>query len=148
MLDSAEGHGGPPSGARDNQHAELRRALGPGTLVATWILSEGWFERVAGEDTNPRLSPLAGLRTVGARVEVSDAVRLLVLLDCGDSEGAARVTSLLTELRSSLDALPVDPALAALAKRIGVSQTGARLKLALDLNEAELSELSSTLLGP
>ncbi len=148
LLDAAEGHSDPRPDARDQRHAELRRALGPGTLLATWIPSEGWLQHVASEETNARLSPLAGLQALGARIEVNDAVHVLVLLDCGDSESAARVSSLLNELRSSLDALPVDPALSSVSKRVSLSQTGARLKLGLDLGEAELSALSSSLLGP
>ncbi len=83
-----------------------------------------------------------------ARLDVGQKADLLVLLDCADGEGAARIASLLAELRSSLDALPLDPALAGIAKRIEVSRTGARLRLGLELNQAELSATLDTLLGP
>ena len=132
---------------RDPRHAELRRALGPGALLATWLLGDGWFQRIAGDDTNPRLSPLSALRTIGARLNVAQTAQLSVLLECEGSEGATRISSLLSELRSSLDALPLNPALAGLAARIAVSQTGARLKLQLELNQAELSPVLDALLG-
>jgi hypothetical protein len=147
LLDSAEAHADTRE-ARDVRHAELRRALGAGALLATWVLGEGWFERVAGGETNARLSPLSALKTVAARLDVGQAADLLVLLDCADSEGATRIASLLSELRSSLNALPLDPALAGVAARITVSQTGPRLKLGLELNQAELSPVLDALLGP
>jgi len=148
LLDAAEGHVSAKRDARDTQHEALRRALGPGTIVATWLLGEHWFERVAGEDSNARLSPLSALQAVGAHVDVSDTAHVLLLLDCTDSEGAGRVAGLLNELRSSLHGLPLDPALSGLAERISVSQTGARLKLAVEPTRAELNALLGLLLGP
>ena len=149
LLDSAEGPQGrdEPRDVRDARHAELRRALGEGPLLASWLLSEGWFERVAGDDTNAKLSPLSALKTVAARVDVGQTAQLLVLLDCADSDGATRIASLLGELRSSLDALPLPPALTGIATRITVSQSGARLKLGLELKQAELSPVLDALLG-
>lgn len=149
LLDSAESaRGAGERGARDAGHTELRRALGQGPLLATWLLGEGWFERVAGDETNARLSPLNALKTVGARLDVGEKAELVVLLECADSQGATSISSLLGELRSSLDALPLDPALGGIARRIAISQTGARLKLELELNQAELSPVLDALLGP
>lgn len=149
LLNSAESPGGPDEQVvRDARHAELRRVLGPGPLLATWLLGEGWFERIAGGDTNARLSPLSTLKALSARLDVGRTARLVVLLECADGESALRISSLLGELRSSLDALPLDPALAGMAMRITVSQTGARLKLELELKQAELSPVLDTLLGP
>ncbi|HYQ25886.1 MAG TPA: hypothetical protein VER04_01665 [Polyangiaceae bacterium] len=150
LLDSAEGQPGRDEArdVRDARHAELRRALGPGSLLATWLLGEGWFERVAGEGTNAKLSPLSALKTVSARVDVGQTAELRVLLECADSEGAAHVSSLLGELRASLGVLPLDPALAQIAGRITVSQKGARLQLGLELKQAELSPVLDALLGP
>ena len=147
LLDSAEDKAGGHE-AKDGRHAELRRALGSGALLATWLLGDGWFERVAGDETNARLSPLSALKTVAARIDVGQTAQLLVLLDCADSEGAARVGSLLDELRSSLNALPLSPVIAQIAKRITVNQSGARLKLGLELKQAELSPVLDALLGP
>ncbi len=150
LLDSAEGKHGSfeRPDVRDRRHAELRRALAGGPLLATWLLGEGWFERVAGGETNARLSPLSALKAVGVRVDVGQTAQLSVLLECTDSEGASSISSLLGELRSSLGALPLDPMLAGLATRIAVTQTGARLKLALELKQAELSPALDALLGP
>ena len=148
LLDAAEGRALERADARDARHAELRRSLGPGPIVATWLLGEGWFERVSGGETNARLSPLRALKAVGARVDVASDVRLLVLLECTDSASAGQIATLLGELRSSLDALPLDPALSGMAKRVSVSQTGARLKLGLGLEQSELTPLLSLLLGP
>ena len=150
LLDAAEGNAPKlerPE-ARDARHSALRRALGPAPLLATWLLGEGWFERVAGDANNARLSPLGALLAVGARVDAGNAVHVSVLLECTDSDGAARISSLLGELRSSLNALPVDPAVATVARRIAVSQTGARLTLSLDLETSELQPLLDLLLGP
>jgi len=148
LLDSAEGNGSAsPKAAsdlenlrevRDARHAELRRTLGPAPLLMTWLLSEGWLERVTGTETDARLSPLSALKTIGARMEVGKTAELLVLLECEDSEGATRISSWLTDLRASLGRLPLDPTLVGLASRIAVSPNGASLKLSLDLSEAEL----------
>ncbi|HEY0469046.1 MAG TPA: hypothetical protein VGC79_32860, partial [Polyangiaceae bacterium] len=137
LLDSAEGkRKTSPEDARGVRHSELRRALGPAPLLVTWLLGEGWLERLTGGEPNARLSPLNALKSVGARVDVGHTVSLLVLLECADSAGATRISSLLDELRSSLKALPLDPALAGVAARIAVNQSGARLKLSLELNRA------------
>lgn len=149
LLDSAESkRGAAEPNAQGARHAELRRALGPGALLATWLLGEGWFERVAGDDTNARLSPLSALQTVSARLDLAQKAELSVLLECADSEGAQRISSLLGELRSSLDLLPFDPALTRLAKRITVSLLGTRLKLGLELSQVDLSSVLDALLGP
>jgi len=149
LLDSAEGHAAPRQNeANAALHAELRAALGSGQLLVTWLLGEGWFARVAGDESNARLSPLSALKTLAARVAVADRAELRVLLDCADSEGASRVASLLGELRSSLRALPLDPALATLATRVSVVQTGPRLTLTLELNQAELAPVLDALLDP
>jgi hypothetical protein len=148
LLDSAESNrGATAEGALDAGHIELRRALGQGPLLATWLLDEGWFERLAGDETNARLSPLHALKTVGARLDVGQKAELLVLLECADSDGATGIASLLADLRSSLGALPLDPALSGIAQRIRVSQTGQRLKLELELNQAELTAVLDALLG-
>jgi hypothetical protein len=150
LLDTAQGRAGTKRDGRDARHAELRLALGAGngTIVATWLLGEHWFDRVAGDDSNARLSPLSALTAVGAHIDVGDSLRVLLLLDCADSEGAARMARLLSELRGSLHALPLDPALSGLAERVSVSQTGGRLKLAVDPTAAELNALLGLLLGP
>jgi len=46
------------------------------------------------------------------------------------------------------DALPLDPALTGIAARVTVNRAGARLKLQLELNRAELSPALDALLGP
>lgn len=141
LLDSAEGAPRPRGDARSLKHSELRRAVGPGALVVTWLLGEGWFERVAGVETNARLSPLSALKSVGATMNVGQTAQLRILFECADSDAAARVATLLGELQSALDALPLDPALKTIAKRITVERTEARLHLELALNQAELIPL-------
>ena len=103
---------------------------------------------MAGDASNARLSPLAALRAVGASVDTGTTVHVSVPLDCTDSDGASRISSLLGERRSSRDALPVDPALANVARRIARSQTGARLTLSLELAPSELQPLLDLPLGP
>ena len=146
LLDSAEGNAAKHEreDPRDARHAELRRALGPGELVATWLLADGWFQRVSGDD-NARLSPLGALKALGARVQVSTEVRVTVLLDCADADGATQVQSLLTELRASLGALGLAPTLTELAQRVALTAAGSRLQLTLTLSPSELSALFDAL---
>ncbi len=150
LLDAAEGRAPKLDrpDARDARHSALRSALGPAPLVASWVLGEGWFDRVAGGAGNAQLSPLGKLRDVGARVDVGGALHLAVILECEDSAGALEVSKMLGDLRGSLNALPVDPALIGTAQRVTVSQTGARLTLSLELAQAELAPLLDLLLGP
>jgi len=130
---------------RGAEHAELRRALGSGPIIATWLLFDGWFERVAGDDASARLSPLAALKRLGARVKVSENAELRLLLDCADRAGAERLAALVRELQTSLDALPLEPALRAIAKRITVEQKDARLSLDLELGRTELQPVLDAL---
>ena len=81
-------------------------------------------------------------------MNVADTAQLLVLLECTDSAGAEGIATLLHELQSSLDALPLDPALRAIAKRITVSQREARLSLELELTRSELSPVLAALDPP
>lgn len=147
LLDSVEGapNNLAQQDIRSLQHTELRDALGSGPLLVTWLLGEGWFERVAGSDANARLSPLSALKRLGLRMSVGDRALFLILLDCADHEGAANIASLLRDLQSSLDVLPLDPALRAIAKRITVSQKDERLRLELELERAELSPVLEAL---
>jgi len=148
LLDAADGniakaeHEDP----RDVRHAELRRALGAGTIVATWLLAEGWFERVSG-DTGARFSPLRSLKALGARLDVSREVRVSVLLDCADAASVTEIEALLDQLRS-LGALSLDPALGDVAQRITALREGPRLRLNLTLTEPELQALLDATLGP
>jgi hypothetical protein len=133
--------------ARDARHAALRRALGPGTIVLTWLLSEGWFELVSG-DISARLSPLRNLKALGARVAVTRDLRISVLLECADSASITELEALLGQLRSSLAALPINPALSGIAQRINARHDGPRLRLDLTLTQAELQTLLDATLGP
>ena len=145
LLDSAEGTGvRAPHDPRDARHAELRRALGPGEISATWLLADGWFQRVSG-DQEARLSPLGALIALGARVQVGANAHLTVLLDCADATGAAKVQAWFNELRSSLGAFGLEPALAALAQRVELTPSGSRLRLDLTLTAHELSALLNAL---
>jgi hypothetical protein len=149
LLDAAEGNAArvEHEDARDAHHAELRRALGRGTIVATWLLAAGWFERVSG-DTGARLSPLRSLKALGARVDVSADVRVSVLLDCADAASVTEIEALLEQLRSSLSALSLDPALRGVGQRMTTSHAGPRLRLELTLTESELQALLDATLGP
>jgi hypothetical protein len=148
LLDAAQGHTDRKPDARDAQHAELRRSLGPGAVMATWLLGEHWLERVAGVEGNSRLSPLSALQAVGVRVALDDTPRGRVLLDCADSAGAARLASLLDELRTSARDLPWIRRFFGLIQRVSVTSAGARLQLAIEPTRAELDALLGLLLGP
>jgi hypothetical protein len=149
LLDAADGnartleHQDP----RDARHAALRRTLGPGTIVATWLLAEGWFERVSG-DSSARLSPLGSLKAIGARLDVSHELRVTLLLECADAAGVSEIEALLDQLRSSLGALALDPTLRGIAQRIAAHHDGARLRLDVALTDTELLVLLDTALGP
>jgi hypothetical protein len=149
LLDAAEGniarreHQDP----KDAEHAELRRMLGPGTIVATWLLPEGWFERFAGEDS-ARLSPLRALKALGARLDVGQELRVSLLFECGDAASATEIAQLIEQLRASLGALAQGPTLSDVARRIVEQPQPARLRLNLTLNEAELRAVLDAVLGP
>ncbi len=149
LLDAADGNAAKHEheDVRDAPHAELRRALGPGTIVATWLLAGGWLERVSG-DSGVRLSPLRSLRAIGARLDVSSEVRVSVLLDCANAASAAEIAALLDQLLASLDALSLDPALRGIAQRITLLHEGPRLRLNLTVAHAELDALLDATLGP
>ncbi|HEY4105018.1 MAG TPA: hypothetical protein VGM44_14065 [Polyangiaceae bacterium] len=146
LLDAAEGnapkleHQNP----RDALHVALRRSLGAGTIVATWLLSPGWFERVSG-DNSGRLSPLRGLKALGARIELDRDARVSVLVDYADAANADDVKALLEQLQTSLASLPLDPILSGAARRVLVGEEGARLRLSLTLTQAELEALLDSL---
>jgi hypothetical protein len=147
LLDSADGAENEPDGPRDAQHAALRRALGSGDIVATWLLPDDWFERVAGE-ANARLSPLRALKSLGARVVVSSDVKVSLLLQCSDPESAAQIATLFRNMRTSLGSLALAPSLSEAAKRVEIAPVGAQLRLSLALTEAELTPLFDLLLVP
>jgi hypothetical protein len=149
LLDAAEGnvakreHQDP----KDAEHAQLRRTLGPGTIVATWLLPNGWFERFAGEDS-ARLSPLRALKTLGARLDVSQELRFSFLFECSDAASANEIEQLIEQLRASLGALALEPTLSGVARRIVVQPEAARLRLNLTLDEGELEAVLDAVLGP
>jgi hypothetical protein len=149
LLDAAEGnvakreHQDP----KDAAHAELRRTLGPGTIIATWLLPDGWFERFAGEDS-ARLSPLRALKAIGARLDVGQELRVSLMFECGDAASATEIAQLTEQLRASLGALALDPTLSSVARRIVVVREAARLRLNLTLDEAELRAVLDAVLGP
>jgi hypothetical protein len=149
LLDAADGRGRKleHQDPRDARHAGLRRALGPGTIVATWLLAEGWFERVSGDDS-ARLSPLGSLKAIGARLDVSHELSVSVLLECADTASVSAVETLLAQLRSSLGALALEPALRGIAQRISARHDGARLRLDVTLTDTELLVLLDAALGP
>ena len=132
---------------RDARHAALRRALGSGDIVATWLLSDRWFERVSG-DSSARLSPFGAVRALGARLIVSSDVRVSVLLECVDADGATRIATLIGDMRTSLGSLALAPALSDAARRIELSPAGAELRLSLTLSQDELAALFDALSGP
>jgi hypothetical protein len=147
LLDAAEGSAPEHPDARDARHVALRRALGSGDIVATWLLAPGWFERVSGENS-ARLSALGGLSALGARAIVSSDVRMSVLLQCTDREGVTKVSDLLTQMRASLGSLALASALSSAARRIELTPDGNQLRLTLTLEQAELAALFDALLGP
>ncbi len=130
---------------RDARHAELRRLVGPGAIVATWLLSEHWFEHVAGDDAG--LSPLRSLKTIAFRLDVGRTLHATALLDCDDAPSANEIRALLERMRGSLSLVPLDPVLAALARRVTLSVNERRLRLELELSEAELEALLGATLG-
>lgn len=147
LLDAADGNAREHEAGRDARHAALRRALGSGDIVATWLLSDGWFERVSGE-TSARLSPLSAVKALGARLIISEDVRISVLLECADADGAQRIATLIGDMRTSPGSLALAPALSGAARRIELSPLGAELRLSLTLSQDELGALFDALSGP
>ncbi|HEY2410230.1 MAG TPA: hypothetical protein VGI10_29700 [Polyangiaceae bacterium] len=126
--------------ARNPLHSGLRKALGDGTIVASWLVPKGWFERVA-DDERAKVSALAAVHSVGARLDVANDVRVTVLLDAADTQSAERVTTLLSQLRQSVSTLLPDPLLATLAKRIVLSQRAEQVFLRAELSLSEARTL-------
>jgi hypothetical protein len=149
LLDAADGNAPAREreDARDARHAALRRTLGSGDIVATWLLSDGWFERVSG-DSSARLSALGAVRALGARLIVTSDVRMSVLLECASADGATRIASLIANMRASLGSLALAPALSDAAGRIELSPAGAELRLSLTLSQNDLAALFAALSGP
>ncbi|HEY3666900.1 MAG TPA: hypothetical protein VGL19_12895 [Polyangiaceae bacterium] len=149
LLDSAEGNAPErdPADSRAARHSALRRKLGSGDIVATWLLSPGWFARISG-DNDARLSPLSALQALGARVIVGGDVRVSVLLVCADPDGAKRIADLITDMRTSLGSLALPPTLSELPRRIELRSSGSELFLALTLERDELGSVLGALLGP
>ncbi len=149
LVDAAEGrivkseHENP----KDAQHVALRRTLGPGTIVATWLLPDGWFERFASDDS-ARLSPLRALKALGARLDLDRELRATVLLECASAASATEIATLVDQLRGSLGALALDPTLSSAARRIAVQSDGAQLRLNLSLSQPELKAVLDLTLGP
>jgi hypothetical protein len=148
LVDAAEGrvatseHEDP----KDAEHVALRRTLGPGTIVATWLLPDGWFERFSGDD-RARLSPLRALKALGARLDLDRELRVSVLLECADAASATEIATLVEQLRASLGALALDPTLSGAAQRITARADGARLWLNLALSPVELNAVLDLALG-
>ncbi len=149
LLDAADGNAPAREheAGRDARHAALRRTLGSGDIVATWLLSDGWFERVSG-DSSARLSPLSSLKALAARLIVGEDVRVSVLLECADADGAQRIATLIGDMRTSLGSLARAPALSDAARRIELGPLGAELRLSLTLSQDELGALFDVLSGP
>jgi hypothetical protein len=149
LLDAAEGNApaAEHEAARETRHAALRRALGSGDIVATWLLSDGWFERVSG-DSSARSAPLRAVKALGARLIVTSDVRVSVLLESADADGAARIAALLSDMRTSLGSLALAPALNDAARRIELSPAGAELRLSLTLSQNDLAALFDALSAP
>jgi len=148
LVDAAEGrvakseHENP----KDAEHVALRRTLGAGTIVATWLLPDGWFERFAGDDS-ARLSPLRALKALGARLDLDRELRATVLLECADAASATEIATLVEQLRASLGALALDPTLSGAARRITARADGPRLWLNLTLSQVELKAVLDLTLG-
>jgi len=136
LLDAAEGHAPKleHQDPRDAEHSELRRAVGAGTVVASWLPGAHWLERIAGEGA--QLSPLKELRAVALRADLADSPRLIALLACSNAAAANQIYQLLLALSTTLD-----PKLAALNRRVVMTQNDGRLRLELALSEAELEAL-------
>jgi len=149
VLDEAEGHGArrPEHDPRDTAHAALRRTLGPGQVLATWLLPEHWVQQLTGED-NERLSPLQGLKVIGARLDLTREARLNALLECVDAEHAKQIAGLFDELRGSLLTLEDSPAVTTALSHVQLVNEGARLRLSVSLTGPELDALLLELGGP
>lgn len=141
LLDAAEGHAPrrEHQDPRDAHHVELRRKIGSGTEVITWLLDDRWVEMIAGEEAG--MSPLRHVAAVAERIELGSTARLFALLECTDAASAREIEALLQKLRGSLATIPLDPRLLALAQRVEVSVNDRNLRLELELSDAELEAI-------
>jgi hypothetical protein len=136
--------------ARNPEHAALRKALGDGTILVSWLVPDGWFGRVA-DDERAKVSALAAVHAVAARVDLASNVRVTVLLSANDEPAAETVSTLLSRLKQSAASLLPDPMLAGLAGRVvlGRERGMVTLKLELTMSEAQalLTRVGTLLAG-
>jgi hypothetical protein len=131
---------GPAARERNPEHAALRRALGDGTLLVSWRVPEGWFGRVA-DDERAKVSALAQVRSLGARLELTTSARITVLAVSSDEESAQAVASLLGRLQQTAANLLPDPLLTGLAARLTLSRDHEQVRLGLELSMSEAQAL-------
>ena len=132
--------------ARRSPAGELRRELaaagGRGAVIAAAEVSEPMRARVADEVTLP-----PGLERVGARLDLGAALRLdvfgLLATPREAAETARNLTLTLRDLRArrALAAFGITPFLAAIA----IAPQGKRVRLQLNLPEAEREDLAARL---
>jgi hypothetical protein len=125
---------------RNPQHAALRKRLGDGTLLVTWLVPPDWFGRVA-DDERAKVSALSAVRSLGARLDLASDVRVSVQLGTTDEHAAEDVLALLTRLKQSAASLLLDPLLTGLASRVALSRQQERVALELTLSIAEAQSL-------
>jgi hypothetical protein len=145
MVDAAQGRA--ENLDQDPIHAELRRRVGRGApLVASWLLDEGWLERVSGDEL-ARLSPLAELRAAALRVDVAPEVAARALLVCTSPGACERVAQVLRSFSRDLapslrEELGDDPLAGA-----QIEATGATIELSVRMPSERLSAMARRLLS-
>jgi hypothetical protein len=96
MIDAAESRA--PSLLENPLHTALRKELGAGALVASWVPDAGWAERQGAEEGSI-LSPLRHVRALGLRIDVAPKFEVKLLLGCVGAERCKEVLRLAEQLR-------------------------------------------------
>ncbi len=143
LIDTAEGR--IDNVAHDETHESLRKSVGDGAVVASWVVPPGWMERVTDSQL-VRLSPLSSLRAVALRVNVTPKVNVLAMLGCSSDAACGDLAGVLDSLRRDLSPairheLGQDP-----LQEAKISTAGRVVTVQLELEPARAAALLGRLL--
>jgi hypothetical protein len=143
VLDRAEARREAPAAPdeRDRLHAELRRTVGQGApVIATVVLPRGWLASSLGDPEAER-SPLAAIRTLALRANVTNAAELAGTIACENEPDATRLEHFFATLRADLGAERLEGALSLLTA-LKVVRRGALLEFSGRLSPDDLTRLA------
>lgn len=130
-----------PSAARSEAHRRLRARMGnEGTLLASWLVPEGWLVPFGTEALR---SPLAGVRAIAIRVDVTTEVRARVVLEHETPSAAEAVEDVARRLKA--DGASLRLLGFGFVGDAEIRRTGAEVEVAATLGVGELEILMKRL---